>query len=136
MKLKNQKFFLFLNEKLKGLFFERSAKKNSKNMANQVHQQLKFDPKGKAIASLLLGSIGVVLPFLFLIMSWTTYSYPILWAPIFSPVELVIIIIGLILGNMGLKSTKRNFALLGIIMCLVGLGTWLIYIYISLQGTF
>jgi hypothetical protein len=96
----------------------------------------KFNPKEKAIASLLLGSISIVLPFLLLAISWHIYVYPILWIPIFSPIELLSIIIGLILGSKGLKSTKKNFALLGMTMCVIGLATWLIYVFISSYGTF
>lgn len=40
--------------------------------------------------------------------------------------------IGLILGIMGLKSTKRNFAIVGIILCIIGLLPVLFFLRIFL----
>jgi TM2 domain-containing membrane protein YozV len=45
-----------------------------------------------------------------------------------NPLIALIPLFGIIFGIMGLKSTRKNKAITGIILCLIGLGT-LIYIY-------
>ncbi len=92
---------------------------------NQNIQQAKSDQKGKAITSLMVGIITgilivirIVLPSLALAPGPSVlalFAIIITWLiPFFS-------LIGLILGITGLKSTKRNFAIIGILLSVVGL---------------
>lgn len=91
-------------------------------MTNQTIQQPKIDQKRSAIASLVLGIISIILyliPGLFLFFGMNPMSPPSILNIVFlSP---LLDLLGLILGILGLKSTKRNFAIAGIILCLVGL---------------
>jgi hypothetical protein len=57
---------------------------------------------GKAIASMVLGIIGLIAWFI-----------PLFGAPI--------TIVGLILGIKGLKSSNRGMAIAGVVMCIIGL---------------
>jgi len=86
------------------------------------YQRVKFNPQGKAIASLILGILSI-LPLIgrFLVIYWIKtipagelLAYLLVRAPLFA-------FLGLILGILGLKSTKRKFAIAGIILCLIGL---------------
>lgn len=99
-------------------------------MDNKLNtQQPSPDSKGKAIVSLVLGAISVGLLLLL---------YGIIWAMIMSGITeetsrmgvflmsflfsaLLSALVGLILGIIGLKSTKRNFAIAGIVLSSVGL---------------
>src|SRR3989344_6359359 len=93
------------------------------------NQQPKPEPKGKAIASFWIGIISVIpmafIKILFNLIS-TPYSgspgdspgvtfYTLVMAPFFI-LAVILGPIGLILGIIGLKSTKRNFAIAGIIL--------------------
>jgi hypothetical protein len=86
------------------------------------HQRVKFNPQGKAITSLILGIISI-LPLIGRI-------FVIYWIKTIPAGELLtyllartplIAFLGLILGTLGLKSTKKKFAIAGIILCLIGL---------------
>ena len=79
-----------------------------------TNQQPKSDQKGKAIASLILGIISI-LP---LIEAFLFPTEAIRYFLIRTP---PIAIIGLILGIMGLKSTKRNLAIVGTVLCVISL---------------
>lgn len=57
---------------------------------------------GKAIASLVLGIIGMIAWFI-----------PLFGAPI--------TIIGLVLGIKGMKSNRRGMAIAGVVLCIIGL---------------
>jgi len=97
-------------------------------MRNQTLQQSKPDPKGKAIISLVLGIVSMLLgllPALFLALGMN----PMAPLPILNIVFLLplVVLIGIVLGILSLKSTKRNFAIAGIILCLIGLLTPLYY---------
>lgn len=80
----------------------------------QTTQQTKLDPKGKAISSLVLGIISIPLGIFFGIIG---SGLPAL--------------LGLIFGTMGVKSTKKTIAVMGIILCIAGLGIgiyWVLFI--------
>jgi hypothetical protein len=102
-------------------------------MTNQVNQQPKPNPKGKAVVSLLLGIIsGIsVITIIIVIELLSRFGGLPMVMPlaefVFYRMAPLIAIIGLILGILGLKSTKRNFAIAGIILCLIGLLTPLYY---------
>ncbi len=92
-------------------------------MANQVTQQIKLNSDGKATASLVLGIISFT-PLI--IIEILRRVAPIMeLGPlinfVFFQLGPLIGIIGLILGVLSLKSTKRNFAITGIVLCLIGL---------------
>ena len=99
------------------------------NMNN--NQQAKPNPKGKAIASFVLGVIAVTGPLSSWITiwgpQWARYFFPQWWLYHFkiyntlsglvfhSPLSPIIWgLLGLILGIMGLKSSKKIFARIGI----------------------
>ncbi|MCX6798103.1 MAG: hypothetical protein NTX66_02745 [Candidatus Falkowbacteria bacterium] len=72
------------------------------------------DRKGLAIASLVLGIIGIV-TLLIPVVKINNFQVQI---EIFS---LLFQIVGLIFGILGIKSSKRKSAIAGIILCVVGL---------------
>jgi len=97
-------------------------------------ENLKPDPKGKATASFMLGIVSVTplvvyIPsslVLFLLGSHGGGLESASGSLAFLVMSLCLLTIiagpiGLILGVMGLRSTKRNFAMAGIILCIVGL---------------
>jgi len=93
---------------------------------NQTIQQSKFDPKGKAITALILGIIsGFPIITFVLLVEFLHFIPPMTPMPIlnviFFPILPLIAIVGLIFGILSLKSTKRNFAIVGIVLCLIGL---------------
>lgn len=107
-------------------------------------QQTKFTPEKKAVISLIFG-IGSITPILLIMFSiigipliagsWSIYRYGDLISRLVNfataPSTLIISlgsgIIGLTLGIIGLKSIKRNFAIAGIILSLIGLIIPIIY---------
>jgi len=103
-------------------------------MINQINQQSKPNPKGKAVISLVLGIISVIngIGVIYgpIIINGFNQSFPsiiikYIYAygnPInFSIATSLISIIGIILGKTGLKSTKKGIAIAGIVLCIVGL---------------
>ena len=116
-------------------------------------QQNKFDPNGKALASLILGIISLAPEILALILtigmlfgalggggigaslSGLTTGILKLFG-IFTPLILVAPIGGIILGIMGLKSTAKNWAITGIILSTLALISWLRQIEIFLKTKF
>jgi len=97
-------------------------------MVNQLNQQSNPNPKGKAIASLVMGiisGISVITIIITIELLTRLGALPMTPMPLgefmFYWIDPLIAIIGLILGVLGLKSTKRNFAIAGIILCLIGL---------------
>ena len=78
-------------------------------------QQPKPDPKGKAIASFWLGVISVIAGTFMLLM----FPFFMVIPPLV--VGMITVPAGLILGIMGLKSTKRNFAIAGIVLSIIPL---------------
>lgn len=95
-------------------------------MTDQINQRFQPSQRGKAITSLVLGAISgfpmimfiILLEFLHFIPPMTTTPFLNI---IFFPMLPLIAIIGLIFGIKSLKSTKRNFAVVGIILCVIGL---------------
>jgi len=95
------------------------------------NQQPKPDPKGKAIASFIFACISVVPQaiMVLLISRSGPHAGGIIvegFQVLYSPIGMMSAILGLILGIMGLKSTKRNFAVISIILCIIGL-LWSLY---------
>lgn len=91
-------------------------------MTNQTLQQSKSDSEGKAIISLILGVISIS-PNIFLPLLADIIPFaiaPMIGFYLFLIISLIALI-GLISGILGLKSTKRNFAIAGIVLCLIGL---------------
>jgi cation transport ATPase len=104
----------------------------------QSAQKSESNPKEKAIASLILGIISVILAMLIFVggvveiillrypsYAWWTWisgiATIIIQGGFFFLMELIIIIAGLISGVLGLKSTRKNFAMKGIILCVISL---------------
>ncbi|MBS7175550.1 MAG: hypothetical protein KH056_05135 [Clostridiales bacterium] len=65
------------------------------------------DPKGQAVASLVLGLVGII--------AWVIplFGYPVC-------------IIGMIMGGMGIKSSKRGLAVAGLVLSILFLVATLI----------
>jgi hypothetical protein len=96
--------------------------KSLKIIENQMEQSKKEDQKGKAIASLILGIVSI-LPLvgrIFIIYWIKTIPAGELLVYLLTRTPLIAFL-GLILGILGLKSTKKKFAIAGIILCLIGL---------------
>ena len=108
-------------------------------------QQPKPDPKGKAIASSVLGIISVIpLTLLIKIISYSQsfkdpeFAYAgfmlgiigFLTAFVGIPLGGVAGFIGLILGIKGLKSSLKSLAIIGIILCIIGLLTAMLYLLV------
>ena len=90
-------------------------------MTNQIAKQVKTDYKAKAIISLVLGIISVGLLLLLYGAVWVFRMMegpPFIFLLIILFSSLLSAILGLIFGILNLKSTKRNFAIAGIILCL------------------
>ena len=75
------------------------------------------DQKGLATASLVLGIVGIVA--MFMNISIGNSSVHIIGS--LGVISIPVLIIGLILGIFGVKSSKKTFAIVGIILCAVGL---------------
>lgn len=109
---------------------------------NQDIQRLKHDPKGSAITSFTLGIVSitpVLLVFLTITLAGTPRFYDsnisfgapgdttedmivfLLILPVVLgwPIYLGAGLIGLFRGIKGLKSTKKNLAIIGIILCII-----------------
>jgi len=72
----------------------------------------KSDPKGKSLASLVLGMISFGVSIFALYFPMSGVSMIILFGAFF------IAFFGFILGISGLRSTKKKLAVLGIILCI------------------
>jgi len=100
------------------------------------NQKINPDPKGKATASLILGILSILPPILFLFSLFVTIvapglikgtygpspfvAYTFLLLLKYSPFSGLIGIVGIILGEKSIKSTKRKFAITGIVLSLIG----------------
>lgn len=105
-------------------------------MANQVSQKTKTDPKNKAIASLVLGVITIFPVAIITSLDYFFY-FPISFSFIFFIFRFIFPLFsipGLFLGILGLKSTKRKFAIAGIILCAISLLVLLVDLYRFLFG--
>jgi len=105
----------------------------------------KSDSKGKAITSLILGIISILPVLAFLIALLLAVIAPgfmyfgatrgqsifVLYTGItliyLSPISILTGIVGIILGKLGLKSTKANLAKIGITLSALGLASSIIY---------
>jgi hypothetical protein len=99
-------------------------------MTNQINRQLKSDSKIKAFVSLILGIISSSPAMYSLVVNLFNIHISMEESALIGFMlsrEPLLAVIGLILGILGLKSTKRNFAIAGIILCLIGLLTPLYY---------
>jgi len=91
---------------------------------NNIQTPSKPDPVSKAKFSLICGIISI-LPIL---LTLITMYRAVMFAWMLSLITVPGAIIGIILGILALKSTKKNLAITGIILSLIGLTTS-IYIY-------
>lgn len=116
------------------------------------NQQPKPDPKGKAIASFVLGVAYLVWSVFSCLSIFSDSSSIILIYIVFWPYILTVLLfgsspdwmfllsllpiplIGVILGTKGLKSSKRNFAIAGIILSVVSLLFALFVLWILSSG--
>lgn len=92
-------------------------------MTNQTIQPAKSNSKGKAIISLVLGIISIsplIIAKVLIIVVPIPQLGPIV-NTLFFQIGPLFAIIGLMLGIMGFKSSKRNFAIAGIMLCVIGL---------------
>lgn len=101
-------------------------------MINKMTQQFKPNHARKSIISLIFGVIGISTMIIVQLMRDFLYKFiPFSIAPLIGFIlwfaTSVVMALGLILGIVGLKSTKRSFAIVGIIVCLIGLLAPLIY---------
>lgn len=93
---------------------------------NQIKQQIKSDPRGKAIASLILGFVSVIsgIGAIYIYGSYD-WSDPVLIVYSLFP------LVGILLGKIGIRSTKKGLAITGIILSIISLiGTLLIWLFI------
>lgn len=106
-------------------------------MANQINQSSKLTLERKAVTSLILGIFSGGLIILLIVGMQLIPRVTALGlleilgdliASIIFIVSPLISIIGLILGIQSLKSTKRNLAIAGIVLCTIGLLVPLIYL--------
>lgn len=96
-------------------------------MINQVSRQSDLSQKRKAFASFVLGILSaisiiareLILPSLRLSPQLPSFLQTILFIVFF--IMPLASIVGVILGILGLKSAKRNFAIAGIVLCAIGL---------------
>lgn len=98
-----------------------------KNISNQ-----KSDYKRKAVVSVILGFVSVIPATIVLLtgilicvkfLPPLTLATVIIATGVFTPISLIIAVLGIILGILGMKSTKKELAILGIILSLIGLGS-------------
>jgi hypothetical protein len=93
-------------------------------MINQIKQISRYNPTWSAFISLISGiliGILIITPFTILL----PFGRLMELGPLVAFVEFKIVplfaFLGLIFGILGLKSTKKKFAIAGIILCLIGL---------------
>lgn len=75
------------------------------------------DRKGLATASLVLGIVGIVAMFINISIGSSSVHF----ISSLGIISIPALIIGLILGVFGIKSSKKKFAIAGIVLCVVGL---------------
>jgi len=106
---------------------------------NQTNQQQKVDHKGKVIGSLVFGGISIILN-LILVVHYSRVLGEGLTGMIGAYLSFFSLIlgwlfpiVGLILGILGLKSTKKKLAITGIILSLIGLAGYIYIFSIALR---
>jgi len=109
--------------------------------SNSSNKQLKADPKPEAISSLVLGIITILLAIILVVAYFLNILMVYVWGPWGAFTSLALIAgfsfywdwlfssVGISLGIMGLRSTKKKMAMTGIILSSVALVTD-IYMYI------
>ena len=101
-------------------------------MANQINSQLKSDPKTKAFISLILGIVSGVPTIYALMINLFDIKISMAESALMGfilPRGALLAVVGLIFGVLGLKSSKKNFAIAGIILCSIGLLVPLYYFF-------
>jgi len=95
---------------------------------DQNIQQTKFDPKVKAITSLILGLVSLISG-REIIYIYMTYEWAGGWILL---IYFIIPLLGIIFGKMSLTSTKKGLGIVGIILSIIGLfGTIFFYIILA-----
>jgi hypothetical protein len=93
-------------------------------MVNQIKRISKQNSTWKALVSLILGALSGILimaPFTILLPFGGLMELGPLVAFVEFKIVPLLAFLGLILGILGLKSTKKKFAIAGIVLCLIGL---------------
>ncbi len=75
------------------------------------------DRRGLAIASLVLGIVGTIAMFINISIGSSSVHF----VGSLGIISLPALIIGLILGIFGIKSSKKTFSIVGIVLCVIGL---------------
>ena len=75
------------------------------------------DQKGLATASLILGIVGLVAMFI----NFNIGTSSVHLTGSLGVISIPVLVIGLILGIFGVKSSKNTFAIVGITLCSIGL---------------
>jgi len=96
-------------------------------------KQTKPDHKVKAIVSFVLGIISVI-PFFIFILYWFFPISFIFSFPYMGSTSFIAGLVGLILGIIGLKSSKKKIAIAGIILCIIGVLYVFIIIGLAMLG--
>jgi hypothetical protein len=99
--------------------------------------QTKPDPKGKAVTAFIFGLISLAVPFILLglaLLLDVEYEHPyggfLVLMGIGALSFLIVLplsIFGLIFGMLGLKSTKRTFAIVGITLSILALARFFLF---------
>lgn len=79
------------------------------------NSQIKSDPKGKAIISLVLGIISIIGG------TGIIYIYALTGWGVVLVFYFLIPLAGLFLGKIGVKSTQKRLAIVGMGLCIIGL---------------
>jgi len=84
-------------------------------------EKIKKDQKNLALASLVIGIVGILYLVILILYPMITHNpslnvYTIILGIFICLIELI----GLILGIIGIKSSKRKLAIIGIILCAIG----------------
>ncbi len=96
-------------------------------MNNQITTPSKINPNKKAVASLVVGIISV-LGGIGAIYIYGSYD----WGGIILIIYLLFPMAGLFFGKIGISSTKKGLAIVGIILSIIGLvGTISFYLFIK-----
>ncbi|MFC1629634.1 hypothetical protein ACFL11_00170 [Patescibacteria group bacterium] len=100
-------------------------------MENRITQSLKQNPEGKAIISLVLGVVSMIVGWIWILPSsllqilvGTSGTLSVYFV-----ISFLIPFSGVILGMIGLKSTKKSLAIIGIVLCAIGLLSTLFFFF-------
>ena len=90
--------------------------------SNSDPYQLKAEPKWQAVVSFVLGIISILAAAIVTYTSWVLFT-DWFWCRLFP----VLPVVGLVLGIMGLKYTKKRLAITGVILCSILWLTYMLY---------